>query len=65
MCDKPDLSEVEKFDKKKLKKTNTEEKNTLPSQESKCFLGRSLPCGRNWDSGFPPARPHPWDWRSG
>ncbi|CAI5768133.1 thymosin beta-15B [Podarcis lilfordi] len=34
MCDKPDLSEVEKFDKKKLKKTNTEEKNTLPSQET-------------------------------
>lgn len=36
MCDKPDLSEVEKFDKKKLKKTNTEEKNTLPSKESEC-----------------------------
>ncbi|XP_074051298.1 thymosin beta-15A homolog [Macrotis lagotis] len=34
MCDKPDLSEVEKFDKNKLKKTNTEEKNTLPSQET-------------------------------
>lgn len=34
MCDKPDLSEVEKFDKKKLKKTNTEEKNTLPSKET-------------------------------
>ncbi|XP_074083497.1 thymosin beta-15A homolog [Macrotis lagotis] len=33
MCDKPDLSEVEKFDNK-LKKTNTEEKNTLPSQET-------------------------------
>uniref|UniRef100_A0A8C5IEE6 Thymosin beta n=1 Tax=Junco hyemalis TaxID=40217 RepID=A0A8C5IEE6_JUNHY len=28
------LSEVEKFDKKKLKKTNTEEKNTLPSKET-------------------------------
>ncbi|XP_074088184.1 thymosin beta-15A homolog [Macrotis lagotis] len=34
MCDKPDLSEMEKFDKNKLKKTNTEEKNTLPSQET-------------------------------
>ncbi|XP_033029994.1 thymosin beta-15A homolog [Lacerta agilis] len=34
MCDKPDLSEVENFDKKKLKKTNTEEKNALPSQET-------------------------------
>ncbi|XP_066478696.1 thymosin beta-15A homolog [Tiliqua scincoides] len=33
MCDKPDLSEVEKFNKKKLK-TNTEEKNTLPSKET-------------------------------
>lgn len=42
MCDKPDLSEVEKFDKKKLKKTNTEEKNTLPSKESK-YLGRGPP----------------------
>lgn len=39
MCDKPDLSEVEKFDKKKLKKTNTEEKNTLPSKESECLGG--------------------------
>lgn len=47
MCDKPDLSEVEKFDKKKLKKTNTEEKNTLPSKESECspgvWLGRGGP----------------------
>ncbi|XP_004414653.1 PREDICTED: thymosin beta-15A-like [Odobenus rosmarus divergens] len=34
MSDKPDLSEVEKFDRSKLKKTNTEEKNTLPSQET-------------------------------
>lgn len=37
MSDKPDLSEVEKFDKSKLKKTNTEEKNTLPSKESKSW----------------------------
>ncbi|XP_048197637.1 thymosin beta-15A-like [Perognathus longimembris pacificus] len=34
MCDKPDMSEVEKFDQSKLKKTNTEEKNTLPSKET-------------------------------
>uniref|UniRef100_A0A8D1NAG9 Thymosin beta 15B n=1 Tax=Sus scrofa TaxID=9823 RepID=A0A8D1NAG9_PIG len=33
MSDKPDLSEVEKFDRSKLKKTNTKEKNTLPSKE--------------------------------
>ena len=35
MSDKPDLSEVTKFDASKLKKTNTEEKNTLPTKESK------------------------------
>ncbi|XP_064430918.1 thymosin beta-15A [Mirounga angustirostris] len=34
MSEKPDLSEVEKFDRSKLKKTDTEEKNTLPSQET-------------------------------
>ncbi|CAD7682492.1 unnamed protein product [Nyctereutes procyonoides] len=33
MSDKPDLSEVEKFDRSKLKKT-TKEKNTLPSKET-------------------------------
>ncbi|KAM8896002.1 LOW QUALITY PROTEIN: thymosin beta-15B [Lycaon pictus] len=32
MSDKPDLSEVEKFDRSKL--TNTKEKNTLPSKET-------------------------------
>ncbi|KAF4026893.1 hypothetical protein G4228_018839 [Cervus hanglu yarkandensis] len=30
MSDKPDLSEVEKFDKSKLKKTNTEGKKYSP-----------------------------------
>ena len=35
MSDKPDVSEVEKFDKSKLKKTDTNEKNTLPTKESK------------------------------
>ncbi|XP_032187644.1 thymosin beta-15B [Mustela erminea] len=34
MSDKPDLSEVEKFDRSKLRKTNTKEKNTLPSKET-------------------------------
>nr|AAK72482.1 thymosin beta-4 [Branchiostoma belcheri] len=34
MSDKPDLSEVEKFDKSKLKKTETSVKNTLPSKEA-------------------------------
>ncbi|CAI9180887.1 unnamed protein product [Rangifer tarandus platyrhynchus] len=37
MSDKPDLSEVEKFDRSKLKKTNTKEKNTLPSKENKSW----------------------------
>ncbi|KAM8962715.1 thymosin beta-15C-like [Lycaon pictus] len=34
MSDKSDLSEVEKFDRSKLKKTNTKEKNTLLSKET-------------------------------
>ncbi|XP_073083792.1 thymosin beta-15A [Manis javanica] len=34
MSDKPDLFKVQKFDRSKLKKTNTKEKNTLPSKET-------------------------------
>lgn len=34
MSDKPDVKEVETFDKTKLKKTETHEKNTLPTKES-------------------------------
>ncbi|XP_024597647.1 thymosin beta-15A [Neophocaena asiaeorientalis asiaeorientalis] len=34
MSGKPDLSEVEKFDRSKLKKTNIEGKSTLPSKET-------------------------------
>ncbi|XP_041492615.1 thymosin beta-15A-like [Microtus oregoni] len=34
MADKLDMSEVEKFDRSKLKKTTTTEKNTLPSKET-------------------------------
>lgn len=34
MGDKPDISEVATFDKGKLKKTETQEKNPLPSKES-------------------------------
>ncbi|MBP0028117.1 thymosin beta [Roseofilum reptotaenium CS-1145] len=33
MTDKPDISEVAKFDKSKLKNTETQEKNTLPTKE--------------------------------
>lgn len=36
MSDKPDLQEVTKFDKTKLKHAETQEKNTLPTKESKC-----------------------------
>lgn len=38
MSDKPDMAEIEKFDKSKLKKTETQEKNPLPSKESKCVF---------------------------
>jgi len=34
MSDKPDVAEVATFDKTKLKKTETQEKNTLPSKET-------------------------------
>jgi hypothetical protein len=34
MGDKPDVSEVTKFDKSKLKKADTQEKNTLPTKET-------------------------------
>uniref|UniRef100_A0A3B4ZR54 Thymosin beta n=1 Tax=Stegastes partitus TaxID=144197 RepID=A0A3B4ZR54_9TELE len=34
MADKPDIAEVERFDKSKLKKTETQEKNTLPTKET-------------------------------
>ncbi|RXM32965.1 Spindlin-Z [Acipenser ruthenus] len=33
MSDKPDLAEIEGFDKAKLKKTETKEKNPLPTKE--------------------------------
>ena len=35
MADKPDMKVVESFDKSKLKKTETQEKNPLPTKESK------------------------------
>lgn len=35
MADKPDVSEVTTFDKSKLKKTETQEKNPLPTKEGK------------------------------
>lgn len=34
MSDKPDMAEIARFDKTKLKKTETKEKNPLPTKES-------------------------------
>ncbi|XP_063160556.1 thymosin beta-4-like [Candoia aspera] len=34
MSDKPDTAEIEKFDKSKLRKTEMQEKNPLPSKET-------------------------------
>ncbi|XP_032766512.1 thymosin beta-4-like [Rattus rattus] len=34
MSDKPDMAEIEKFDKSKLKKTEMQEKNPPPSKET-------------------------------
>lgn len=42
MADKPDISEVSQFDKTKLKKIETKEKNTLPTKESKLEFYRAL-----------------------
>ena len=39
-----DVSEVTSFDKTKLKKTETKEKNPLPTKESKCHTARSNQC---------------------
>uniref|UniRef100_A0A8B9M3C2 Uncharacterized protein n=1 Tax=Accipiter nisus TaxID=211598 RepID=A0A8B9M3C2_9AVES len=39
MSDKPDFAEIETFDKTKLKKTETREKNPLPTKESKKQAG--------------------------
>ena len=49
MSDKPDMDEVTKFDKSKLKHAETTEKNTLPTKESKfCSAWMTL------TSQFPP-----------
>ena len=56
MADKPDVSEVTSFDKTKLKKTTTEEKNTLPTKESEFallhFFFRSSPRYRSFPHPF-------------
>lgn len=57
MADKPDMGEIASFDKAKLKKTETQEKNTLPTKESECFPA-SESAGRSPapTSPFPPPR---------
>ena len=42
MSDKPDVSEVTTFDKSKLKKTETQEKNPLPTKEGKRLCNASV-----------------------
>ncbi|XP_037700004.1 thymosin beta-4-like [Choloepus didactylus] len=34
MSDEPDMAEIEKFDRSKLKKTEMQEKSPLPSKET-------------------------------
>lgn len=48
MADKPDVSAVSSFDKSKLKKTETAEKNTLPTKESKLLSQPSV-----WSTSIP------------
>lgn len=44
MADKPDINEISQFDKTKLKKTETQEKNTLPTKESKSAFSDRIHC---------------------
>jgi len=44
MADKPNISEISQFDKTKLKKTETQEKNTLPTKESKFEFFQNTRC---------------------
>lgn len=46
MGDKPDVAEVNQFDKTKLKKVETTEKNTLPTKEGTKVLTLSYMLGR-------------------
>lgn len=47
MSDKPDMTEISRFDKTKLKKTETKEKNPLPTKESECSCWRV--CQQRWN----------------
>uniref|UniRef100_A0A5F8GH44 Thymosin beta n=6 Tax=Amniota TaxID=32524 RepID=A0A5F8GH44_MONDO len=50
MSDKPDMAEIQKFDKSKLKKTETQEKNPLPSKET---IEQEKQAGESYWSGLP------------
>ncbi|XP_073886613.1 uncharacterized protein isoform X1 [Macaca fascicularis] len=45
MSDKPDMAVIERFDKWKLKKTETHEKNPLPSKE-RSWLRKENSCAK-------------------
>ncbi len=38
MADKPNMTEITSFDKTKLRKTETQEKNPLPTKESEYLI---------------------------
>uniref|UniRef100_A0A8D2END4 Thymosin beta-10 n=1 Tax=Theropithecus gelada TaxID=9565 RepID=A0A8D2END4_THEGE len=52
MADKPDMGEIASFDKAKLKKTETQEKNTLPTKET---IDHKLHCEPGHSAPMPPA----------
>ena len=58
MSDKPGMAEIEKFDKSKLKKTETQDKNPLSSKESKL---RSSPIFRKAGMGAGSGRAGDWE----
>lgn len=43
MADKPNMMEITSFDKTKLKKTQTQEKNPLPTKEGECDFSLLFP----------------------
>uniref|UniRef100_A0A803SQ93 Thymosin beta n=1 Tax=Anolis carolinensis TaxID=28377 RepID=A0A803SQ93_ANOCA len=53
MSDKPDFAEIETFDKTKLKKTETREKNPLPTKESKLVAMLDCACIMHAQTQYP------------
>lgn len=52
MPDKPDMAEVESFDKNKLKKTETKEKNPLPTKEELEKERKEMEGEKKWKTSF-------------